>query len=96
MKLIEFMEFMYKLTTEEQIKWNVTTNAEGIDEKMNTTIGVDGVHLTLVPETTMRIGKYTLPLTGLEAKVADKIYKFVNDYERYLDLVVEKYRKTKR
>lgn len=94
MKLMDFMEFLLKTTTDEQIKWNVTTEND-IDTKMSTTVGVDSVIIHLSPYQ-MKIGKYLIPLGVHETKIAEKIYKFVNDYERYFDLVVDKFRKTRK
>lgn len=94
MKLMDFMEFLLKTTTDEQIKWNVTTEND-VDTKMSTTVGVDSVIIFLNPFQ-LKIGKYLIPLGIHETKIAEKIYKFVNDYERYFDLVVEKFRKTRK
>ena len=58
MKLIDFMEFLYKTTTEEQIKWKMTTLETGEDTEMSTTVGVDSVVLTLNPYQ-LKIGKYS-------------------------------------
>lgn len=96
MKLMDFMEFLLKTTNEESIKWNVSTDENGVDYEMRTTVGVDSVILFLSPETKLKVGKYLIPLSAHEEKIAQKIYKFVNDYERYFDLVVEKYKKSKR
>lgn len=95
MKLIDFMEFLYKTTTEEQIKWKMTTLETGEDTEMSTTVGVDSVVLTLNPYQ-LKIGKYLIPLSSHDQKIAEKIYKFVNDYERYFDLVIEKFKKTRK
>ena len=89
MKLLDFLDFLYRNTDNEQIKWE--ENEAGI---MTSNIGGKTI---ILKESSFTIDKFTknvIDMDTLSSKIYKKLWKILHSEERLYDKIVDSFKKT--